>query len=94
MPLGGSSYWFGSVEYSIPIIDKLRFAMFYDIGMVYADPYDFDFSSYADNWGIGLRLFVPLLGPLRLDYGIPLNSPDYAEGGGQFHFGVGYSRSF
>ena len=94
IPLGGSSYWFGSVEYSIPIIDKLRFAMFYDIGMVYADPYDFDFSSYADNWGIGLRLFVPLLGPLRLDYGIPLNSPDYAEGGGQFHFGVGYSRSF
>ena len=94
IPLGGSSYWFGSVEYSIPIIDKLRFAMFYDIGMVYADPYDFDFSNYADNWGIGLRLFVPLLGPLRLDYGIPLNSPDYAEGGGQFHFGVGYSRSF
>ena len=94
IPLGGSSYWYGSVEYSIPIIDKLRFAMFYDIGMVYADPYDFDFSSYADNWGIGLRLFVPLLGPLRLDYGIPLNSPDYAEGGGQFHFGVGYSRSF
>ena len=94
IPLGGSSYWFGSVEYSIPIIDKLRFAMFYDVGMVYADPYDFDFSNYADNWGIGLRLFVPLLGPLRLDYGIPLNSPDYAEGGGQFHFGVGYSRSF
>ena len=94
IPLGGSSYWYGSVEYSIPIIDKLRFAMFYDIGMVYADPYDFDFSSYADNWGIGLRLFVPLLGPLRLDYGVPLNSPDYADGGGQFHFGVGYSRSF
>jgi outer membrane protein insertion porin family len=94
IPLGGSSYWYGSVEYSIPIIDKLRFAMFYDIGMVYADPYDFDFSSYADNWGIGLRLFVPLLGPLRLDYGVPLNSPDYADGGGEFHFGVGYSRSF
>jgi outer membrane protein insertion porin family len=94
IPLGGSSYWFGSVEYTIPIIDKLRFAMFYDIGMVYADPYDFDFSNYADNWGIGLRLFVPLLGPLRLDYGFPLNSPDYAEGGGQFHFGVGFSRSF
>jgi outer membrane protein assembly factor BamA len=43
---------------------------------------------------IGLRLFVPLLGPLRLDYGVPLNSPAYADGGGQFHFGVGYSRSF
>jgi outer membrane protein insertion porin family len=94
IPLGGSSYWFGSVEYSIPIIDKLRFAMFYDVGMVYADPYDFDFSNYADNWGIGLRLVVPLLGPLRLDYGFPLTHPDYIEGGGQFHFGVGFTRDF
>jgi outer membrane protein assembly complex protein YaeT len=87
-PLGGNSYWFGSVEYTIPIIDKLRFAMFYDVGMVYADPYDFDFSNYADNWGIGVRLVVPMLGPLRLDYGFPLTHPDYVEGGGQFHFGV------
>ena len=94
IPLGGSSYWFGSVEYSIPIIDKLRFAMFYDAGMVYADPYDFDFSNYADNWGIGLRLVVPMLGPLRLDYGFPLTRPDYVEGGGQFHFGVGFTRDF
>ena len=94
LPLGGSSYWFGSVEYSIPIIDKLRFAMFYDVGMVYADPYDFDFSNYADNWGIGLRLVVPMLGPLRLDYGFPLTRPDYVEGGGQFHFGVGFTRDF
>ena len=94
LPLGGSSYWFGSVEYSIPIIDKLRVAMFYDAGMVYADPYDFDFSNYADNWGIGLRLVVPMLGPLRLDYGFPLTHPDYIEGGGQFHFGVGFTRDF
>ena len=94
IPLGGSSYWFTSVEYSIPIIDRLRVAMFYDIGMVYNDPYDFDLSNYADNWGIGLRLIVPMLGPLRLDYGFPLTRPDYAEGGGHFHFGAGYSRAF
>ena len=54
--LGGSSYWLGSVEYSIPIIDRLRVAFFYDIGMVYEDPYEFEFSDYADNWGIGLSL--------------------------------------
>ena len=74
--LGGNSYWFGSVEYSIPIIDRFRVAFFYDIGMVYEDSYDFEFSNYADNWGIGLRLFVPMLGPLRLDYGFPLTHPD------------------
>ncbi|RTZ67122.1 MAG: hypothetical protein DSZ35_06875 [Verrucomicrobia bacterium] len=92
--LGGNSYWFGSVEYSIPIIDRLRVAFFYDIGMVYEDSYEFEFSNYADNWGIGLRLFVPMLGPLRLDYGFPLTHPDYAKGGGQFNFGVGFTRDF
>ena len=92
--LGGSSYWLGSVEYSIPIIDRLRVAFFYDIGMVYEDPYEFEFSDYADNWGIGLRLTVPMLGPLRLDYGFPITHPDYVGGSGQFHFGVGFTRDF
>ena len=92
--LGGSSYWLGSIEYSIPIIDRLRVAFFYDIGMVYEDPYEFEFSDYADNWGIGLRLIVPMLGPLRLDYGIPITHPDYVGGGGEFHFGVGFTRNF
>ncbi len=92
--LGGSSYWLGSVEYSIPIIDRLRVAFFYDIGLVYEDSYEFEFSNYADNWGIGLRLFVPMLGPLRLDYGFPITHPDYVGGSGQFHFGVGFTRDF
>ena len=69
-------------------------AAFYDIGMVYEDPYEFEFSNYADNWGIGLRLVVPMLGPLRLDYGFPLTHPDYAKGGGQFNFGGGFTRDF
>ena len=93
-PLGGSSYWFGSAEYTIPIIPNLRFALFYDIGMSYLDPYEFELGEYADNWGLGLRLTVPMLGPLRLDYGFPITHPDYVDGGGEFHFGVGYNRSF
>ena len=93
-PLGGSSYWFGSAEYTIPIIERLRFALFYDIGMSYLDPYEFEFGDYADNWGVGLRLTVPMLGPLRLDYGFPISHPDYVDGGGEFHFGVGYNRAF
>ena len=63
--------------------------------MVDEDPYEFEFSNYADNWGIGLRLNVPMLGPLRLDYGIPITHPDYLHGaGGEFNFGVGFNRSF
>ncbi len=97
-PIGGDTYWFGSVEYSLPIFEKdggvsLRFAMFYDIGAVAADPYSFS-SAYNDNWGFGLRLNIPHLGPLRLDYGIPITHDSYNNGGSQFQFGVGYERPF
>jgi outer membrane protein insertion porin family len=97
-PIGGDSYWFGSVEYSVPILEKdsgpsLRFALFYDIGAVSADPYSFK-TDYLDNWGFGIRLNIPRLGPLRLDYGIPISTDKFNSGGGKFQFGVGYTRDF
>ena len=97
-PIGGDSYWFGSVEYSIPLFEKengvsLRFALFYDIGAVAAAPYSFS-SSYSDDWGLGIRLNIPHLGPLRLDYGFPLAHDQYNGSSGQFQFGVGYTREF
>jgi outer membrane protein insertion porin family len=93
-PIGGRTYWYGSAEYSIPIIERLRFAMFYDIGNVYRDAYQWDFADYADNWGVGLRINLPI-GPLVLDYGVPISAPDYIQGGsGRFNFRVGYSKDF
>ncbi|MDW8307889.1 MAG: outer membrane protein assembly factor BamA [Verrucomicrobiales bacterium] len=97
-PVGGNSYWFGSAEYSIPIIQKekvggVRFAVFYDIGSVSADAYDLDVSNFSDNWGVGLRLDLPI-GPLRLDYGVPIHHDRYNSGSGRFQFGVGYTREF
>lgn len=97
-PVGGQSYWFGSLEYSIPIIQSekaggVRFAVFYDIGNVLRDAYDFTFSDYTDNWGVGLRLNLPI-GPLRLDYGIPISHDQYNSSSGKFQFGVGWQRPF
>lgn len=97
-PLGGGTYWFGSADYSVPIIDRLRFAVFYDIGMVYADAYSFDPKQYPtglynDNYGVGFRLNLPI-GPLRLDYGIPISYAPGARTSGRFQFTVGYSRDF
>lgn len=99
-PIGGDTYWFASADYSVPIIqsDKergvgLRFAVFYDIGNVRANPYSFDFKDYLDNWGVGLRLNLPI-GPLRLDYGIPIHHDRFNSGSGQFQFNVGYTRPF
>ena len=97
-PVGGNTYWFGSLEYSIPIIERLRFAVFYDIGNVMSRAYSYDFSNYSDNWGIGLRLNLPLGGasgtPLRLDYGIPIHHDAFSNGKARFQFSVGFDRPF
>ncbi len=93
-PIGGDTYWFASAEYSIPIIERLRFAMFYDIGMVYSSAYDWNIKNFNDDVGIGVRLNLPI-GPLRLDYGIPINDvPGVNSSHGRFQFGVGYTREF
>jgi outer membrane protein insertion porin family len=96
-PIGGGTYWFGSAEYSIPIIERLRFAVFYDIGMVYYDAYSFDRPSdlpfFNDDVGAGIRLNLPI-GPLRLDYGIPVSRDPGRSSSGKFQFGVGYTREF
>lgn len=97
-PIGGDSYWFGSAEYSFPIFEQphgigVRFAFFYDIGNVLSDPYDFSLKGLDDDYGFGLRLNLPI-GPLRLDYGIPIHHDQYNSGSGKFQFGVGYTREF
>ncbi len=97
-PIGGDTYWFGSLEYSLPIFEKdggvsLRYALFYDIGSVDAKSYSYSLN-YLDDWGMGIRLNIPHLGPLRLDYGIPISKDQYNSGSGRFQFGVGYTREF
>ena len=95
-PVGGDTYWFGTAEYSIPIIEQehgvgVRFAFFYDIGNVGAGPYSWSLKNFDDNWGVGLRLNLPI-GPIRLDYGIPIHHDPFNGSNGQFQFGVGYTR--
>ncbi|HUA38999.1 MAG TPA: outer membrane protein assembly factor BamA [Candidatus Sulfopaludibacter sp.] len=97
-PIGGDSYWFGSIDYYIPIIQKeggvsLRFDLFYDVGAVSAQPFSFS-GGIDDDYGAGLLLNIPHLGPLQLYYGIPINHDQYNSGAGKFQFGFGYSREF
>jgi outer membrane protein insertion porin family len=97
-PIGGDTEWWGSAEYSIPIFEQphgvgVRFAFFYDIGNVLSDPYNFSLKNFDDDYGVGLRLLLPI-GPLRLDYGIPINHDQYNSASGKFQFGVGYTRQF
>jgi outer membrane protein insertion porin family len=81
-----------TAEYSIPIIDRVRVAAFYDAGNVNAEAYDYRNVHFADDAGIGLRINIPQIGPLRLDYAFPITHPDYVGSSGRFQFSVGYER--
>ena len=117
-PIGGDTFWMGSIEYSVPIMGPVRFATFFDIGNVSARPWSNagdtvlgkgsdgvnfgppgftqfnagNTGSYSDNWGIGLHIDIPSLGPLRLDYGIPIRHDQFNSSSGKFQFGVGFAR--
>ncbi len=87
-PIGGSSYAMGSVEYSFEVVNPLRLAVFYDVGFVNIDAWDFDTSGYNDNFGFGIRLMVGGA-PLSLDFGVPITTDDNNDDGLQFNFSFG-----
>ena len=87
-PLGGRSLARFTVEYTVPIIEKARAAVFYDTGYVNAASWDFNTNHLVSDVGIGLRLDLPI-GPIRIDYAIPLQKDVY-KGSGKFNFNVGY----
>jgi outer membrane protein insertion porin family len=87
-PIGGQSMARSTVELTFPIIEKARGAVFYDTGFVNSSQWSFGFNHIASDIGVGLRLDLPI-GPLRLDYGYPIQRDGY-NGGGHFNFNVGY----
>jgi len=87
--IGGNSMARLTVEYTIPIIDRVRFAVFYDTGFVNVKSWSFGTYDYNSDFGFGLRLNLPI-GPIRLDYGIPIQSDKFNNSSGRFQFSVGY----
>ncbi len=87
-PLGGNTMARTTVELTFPIIEKARGAIFYDTGFVNGAAWSFGFDHIASDVGVGLRLDLPI-GPLRIDYGYPIQRDGY-NGGGKFNFSVGY----
>jgi len=87
-PIGGQSMARTTIEWTFPIIEKARGAVFYDTGFVNTSSWSFGFNHIASDIGVGIRLDLPI-GPLRLDYGYPIMRDGY-NGGGHFNFNVGY----
>ena len=88
--MGGRTSLYCQFEYTIPIIEEVRFAVFYDIGVVNKDAFDFNTSNVASDWGIGLRLNLPI-GPLAVDYAIPVKTGNAVDDDAQFQFYMNYS---
>ncbi|MBA2623076.1 MAG: outer membrane protein assembly factor BamA [Chthoniobacterales bacterium] len=87
-PLGGKTLARATVELTFPIVEKVRGAVFYDIGFV--EPKAFNAGGRAaSDVGLGLRLDLPI-GPLRLDYGYPIQTGGNNNRSGKFNFNVGY----
>ncbi len=93
-PMGGLTYGYLTAEYTIKAADNLRFAAFYDYGVVNRGERDFSLAEANSNWGLGMRI---LLGGavMRLDFGFPLQlTPNPAgsslnQGGMKFNFSFG-----
>jgi outer membrane protein insertion porin family len=87
---GGNSLAYVSVEYTVPIIETVRAAVFYDTGFVNTDSWDMNVNEIYSDVGVGIRLKLPISPlPLSLDYAIPVSSPDKeADKGGQFNFSL------
>ena len=78
-----------TIELTVPIIEKVRAAIFYDTGFVNAKAYDYGFRNLASDVGIGLASQ-----PAHRATPARLRNPDperqATEGGGKFNFNVGY----
>ncbi len=87
-PMGGQTSGFIAMEYSIEVFNPVRFAVFYDIGFVNVNDWDFDPSDYNSDFGIGLRILL-MGAPMRIDVGMPLKTGKYNDDGIQFNFSFG-----
>ncbi len=83
-PIGGELRLLQSFETKFRVTEILRLYYFVDAGAVFFKPEDFNVREWQFSTGVGVGIDVPFLGPIRVDYGYPLN-PDGSQGNGQLH---------
>ena len=99
----GDGFVMGSVELSTPIpfmdrfkyefLQKIRLNFFVDAGHVFDGTISsklYDRPMSAISAGVGIKMFIPKIGPISVDYGLPLtNTGMYGPKHGYFTFGTG-----
>ncbi len=99
----GDAFVMGSAEFATPIpfmdrtriqfLHNLRFTVWADAGKMFGSSTTdklYDRPGYGVAAGVGLKIYVPGMGPLSIDYGIPITNPgSNGNRHGYFTFGVG-----
>jgi len=86
--IGGESLFVGNLEYTFPLVEFIKAALFFDTGGVWKKAKDLGKGDFKSSVGLGLRVKTPL-GPVRLDYGYPFNKePGEEEKKPRFHFSM------
>jgi len=88
-PWGGQTSWCMNIEYTVPIVKMVRFAVFSDLGSVGEEEFDFDTDMFCWSVGVGLRIDLEQF-PIRLDFATPIKEPDDDCDKEVFSFTVGY----
>ncbi len=88
-PLGGRTMARFTTEFTFPVIERVRGALFYDVGFVNQASFDFSPGTVNQDVGLGVRIDLPI-GPVRLDYGFPLQHDSFTSSSGKFNFTIGY----
>jgi len=88
--LGGKVEAVANLEYTFPLLKEagLKGVVFFDAGNS-DDTFKGTFSNILTSYGAGIRWFSPI-GPLRLEYGIPINPREGIDkSSGKLEFSIG-----
>ena len=99
----GDSYVMGSIELNTPFffldrikqmkfLDNIKFELFVDAGKLFNTTISdrmYNRPGYGVAFGGGIKVFVPGVGPLSIDYGYPITNVGKGNSKGAFTFGMG-----
>lgn len=99
----GNAYVMGSIELNTPFffldrikqmkfLDNVKFELFVDAGKLFNTTISdrmYNRPGYGVAFGGGIKVFVPGVGPLSIDYGYPITNVGKGNSKGAFTFGMG-----
>ncbi len=87
---GGTKYIQNNFELVFPLVTSVQLmgVMFFDQGQSYDEEESFLGRELARSYGAGVRWYSPI-GPLRFEYGIPINPEDGLTDHGRWEFSIG-----